>query len=1024
MSNLLIKLVQATEDFLAYVGKYLVSKELATYCDLQTSIGLTDDDVRENPELKDPYTLTTRDGSLVTVIDLQGCFEILSESEFEEMVDMLRVKLSGYMTRPGHSFSIGFERDPERAFDELMRLAEPQINSARRMGLQVEDVIVDRMRRNAPYVAYEQNLLIVYTHPTVMEDEERKRELRLNAEERAAHKVPAMEFAQNPAAILMGMKFRHDTFLKHIEADFSKSGPGGRAGVMLKRLSGHEAIKRIRIMVNRERTSQKFRAMLPGDKVMPHGREDERDYSDLFAPPICYQICANDVESKSREIVNTDALWHGNLFMELGPQELQRFAQLFDSIEQKLPWRMRMDLAPGGLDGMRGRRMLTSFVGMLPANRGIRDSFSQLEERGRQEPVCTMRVTFSTWAKSEDELRRRLASLDKSIQAWGVCQVTGMRGDPLAAWASTIAGFSLKNVANRLVPPLSDALYMMPLQRPATPWADGGAMLQRTQDGKIFPVQLASRLQDTCIELTAAPPGSGKSVLGNTQNMSMVLSPGNVRLPLIAIIDVGPSSKGLVDVICDGLPENRKEEAVYIKLQNDKRFAVNACDLQLGARYPTGVERIFLVNFLAQMCIDTSTATIPGGVSGVCSELVNLAYADRAGTGANLYEESIEPVVDQALAESGIKASHDDSWWEAATWYEVTDLLFEAGFIRESALAHRQAVPVLPDMVGYINNEALKRYDEALVGSGEPLLKYVYRCLTDAISNYAVFAGRTRFELSSATRIVAVDLNSVIGGKTAEGYARTTLMYMFAMNLATKNYFLDKDTLLPVVPPLYEKYHTKRIADVADELKALVMDEFHNTGSNGQGQDGLVDTVVKLGREGRKWNIRIALISQYLRDFPETLLDAATSVYVMRGGQAGDEMVLSKSFGVDGEAIRRLRQEARGPLPTGGNYLAIFKTKVGKIVQILTNTVGPTEMWAFSTTPSDMALRGRLYAALGPYDARRLLAERFPSGSAAATVEYRKQNAAGDGEQVSIVEQLANELLEEYYRQQQKELAA
>eukprot|EP00887_Chlorella_sp_A99_P003789 scaffold31.g3789.t1 len=424
------------------------------------------------------------------------------------------------------------------------------------------------------------------------------------------------------------------------------------------------------------------------------------------------------------------------------------------------------------------------------------------------------------------------------------------------------------------------------------------------------------------------------------------------------------------------------------------------------------------------MCVDTSKSEIPGGVTGVCSELINLAYADRAGTGANLYEESVEPLVDQALEEAGIKARYNAEWWEAATWYEVGDLLFEAQRVRESALAHRQAVPVLPDIVSYLNNEALQRYDEARISSGEPLLKYVYRCLTEAISNYAVFAGRTRFDLSSATRIVSIDVNNVIGGKTPEGYARTTLMYMFAMNLATKNYFLDKDVLMPVVPPLYEDYHLKRIADVADELKALVMDEFHNTGSDGQGQEGLVDTVVKLGREGRKWNIRIALISQYLRDFPATLLDAATSVYVMRGGQAGDEQVLKERFDIDGEAIRQLRQEARGPMPTGGNYLAIFKTKVGKIVQILTNTVGPTEMWAFSTTPVDMALRSRLYAALGPYAARRLLAEQFPSGSAVNTVEHRKQNAKDNGEQISIIEQLANEMLEEYYRQQQKELAA
>ncbi|CAH2902222.1 MAG: IncI1 plasmid conjugative transfer protein TraU, partial [uncultured Paraburkholderia sp.] len=51
------------------------------------------------------------------------------------MIDNLRVKMNGYMKRYGHSITFGFERDPDRSLDELMRLAEPQINAARRIGL-------------------------------------------------------------------------------------------------------------------------------------------------------------------------------------------------------------------------------------------------------------------------------------------------------------------------------------------------------------------------------------------------------------------------------------------------------------------------------------------------------------------------------------------------------------------------------------------------------------------------------------------------------------------------------------------------------------------------------------------------------------------------------------------------------------------------------------------------------------------------------------------------------------------------
>ncbi|MRT44881.1 hypothetical protein FGX00_03375, partial [Xylella fastidiosa subsp. multiplex] len=95
----------------------------------------------------------------------------LSDQDFGKMIDNLRVKMNGYMNRYGHSITFGFERDPDRSLDELMRLAEPQINAARRIGLKSEDIILDRVLRNAPLVAWEQNLMIVYTHMNVMSPE-------------------------------------------------------------------------------------------------------------------------------------------------------------------------------------------------------------------------------------------------------------------------------------------------------------------------------------------------------------------------------------------------------------------------------------------------------------------------------------------------------------------------------------------------------------------------------------------------------------------------------------------------------------------------------------------------------------------------------------------------------------------------------------------------------------------------------------------------------------------------------------
>ncbi len=1009
--------VEAIEDTLAYLARYMIGKDFAGYCELATAVGLTEEDIKRHPNLKDPYMLVTQGISLLTVFDVQGTYQILSEDDFSKMIDNLRIKMNGYMKRYGHSLSFGFERDPDRALDELMRLAEPQLNAARRIGMKSEDIIIDRVRRNAPLVAWEQNLMVVYTHMNVMSPEEIKRELKERAQEAMKHKLPPMEFGQNPASVLMAMKYRHDTMIDRIKFDFERCGADGRPGIMLRPISAHEAIKRVRIMANRERTSQKFRPVLPGDRFIPHGREDKRDFSDLTAPPVNYQICSNDIETK-RELIKTDELWHGNLSMELGPQEPQPFSALFSTIDREMPWRVRIDLNPGGLNEMRARQMMVSFVGMLPSNRQIRQSFSDLNERSKEDAICSMKVMASTWSGSERETKRRMAALEKSIQAWGTCQVTSVHGDPLSAWASTIPAFTTKNVANRLIPPLPDALKLMPLQRPATPWGDGGSLIVRTPDGKIYPIQLGSRLQDTWIELISAPPGSGKSVLMNSMNNATIHRAGNVRLPLMTIIDVGPSSSGLIHLIQDSLPEHRKSEAGYLRLQNSLEYAVNPYDTQLGARFPTVREQEFLADFMTLFCTDPAEKKAPPGCAQVIEMLIRIAYEDRANKNQNLYEPDVEPVVDKVLHESGILSKQTEEWWSVATWWEVTDMLFEAGYVREAAVAQRQAVPVFPDFSAYLNDESIRDlFGEAKVHHGsEPLLKYMNRCFSVATSSYALFAGRTRFELNSETRVISIDLNDVIGNKTPEGQLRTAIMYMFARQMAAKNYFLREEVVLPVIPRMYEQYHLKRIADVQDEQKTIAYDEVHNTG----GQQAFVQTMIKDGREGRKWGIRIINASQYLVDYPPELLNAATAVYVMRGGNTADEDLLRSIFKVSEEAIRRLQREAVGPGPEGGNFLALFKTKVGFVVQLLTNTPGPIELWAFSTTQEDVALRNRLYKRIGPYAARKLLAEHFPLGNALETIEHMRSEST-ERDEVSVIERLASKLVTAYTKNLMKQ---
>ncbi|KTD55036.1 hypothetical protein Lsai_2628 [Legionella sainthelensi] len=100
--------------------------------------------------------------------------------------------------------------------------------------------------------------------------------------------------------------------------------------------------------------------------------------------------------------------------------------------------------------------------------------------------------------------------------------------------------------------------------------------------------------------------------------------------------------------------------------------------------------------------------------------------------------------------------------------------------------------------------------------------------------------------------------------------------------------------------------------------------------------------------------------------------------------------------------------------------MAQYATKTGVNVQLLTLTLGPVELWAFSTTAEDATVRNHLYRHLGPGEARRLLAVLFPNGSVAREVENRlntmkeKIGLIEDEMKESIIEQLINDILDAY----------
>ena len=104
-------------------------------------------------------------------------------------------------------------------------------------------------------------------------------------------------------------------------------------------------------------------------------------------------------------------------------------------------------------------------------------------------------------------------------------------------------------------------------------------------------------------------------------------------------------------------------------------------------------------------------------------------------------------------------------------------------------------------------------------------------------------------------------------------------MYMLARYVLAKDFYINKENLSGLTDA-YREHHAKIVDEIREDQKRLVLDEFHRTSK----AQAVRDQVIVDMREGRKWRVQIALISQSLDDFSKNMVDFATSIFIMDAG--------------------------------------------------------------------------------------------------------------------------------------------
>jgi len=998
MRNFIDPVLDGIDSVLAWFSTEL-KQTTESYCDLETAC--------------DKNTLVARDGSLISVIQVQGVTRLVGTDEFNAIHSGLTESLRATLKRPGHALQVYFNYDRAAVRPEIEEILAPARATAARLHLSMDDLFKERVDYISKYCAHEKLYFVLWTRPYSLSAEQLKRASADKLKAIRDNKIPPFINGQNLIAAIPDLREAHGSFVRSLIADVTA------LNIQCSLLEVHDSLHAVRESIDPDFTDAAWRPVLPGDKVPVREVSPlAGELSGVMWPPIARQVFPRDAESIDLRTLRVGDRIYTPIFIDLFPQDVRPFMALFSrTLPTNVPWRMSYLIESGGLGALRFKSVMAAILSWTSAqNSLVNDAvkmLGQMDVRG-DDAIVRLQISFATWAPEGNIrlLRTRAAELSKAIEGWGTCEVSEVSGDVFAGVSSSLLGFSGSSVATPSVAPLSDVTYMLPFTRPASSW-QFGAVLLRSPDGKPWPYQPGSSQQTTWIDLLYARPGSGKSVLSNSINLALCLSGGIQRLPRIAIIDIGPSSSGLISLLREALPAEHKHLAAYHRLRMTPDYAINPFDTQLGCRHPTPQERGFLVNFITLLATPIGAERPYDGVSDMAGLIVDELYKYLADDGKpHLYTNGIEPLIDDILSEIG--HVFDDR----TTWWEVTDALFLAGFGHEAMLAQRYAMPLLPDAAAICRTQVVEDlYGQVKAPTGEPLIQAFGRMISGAVREYPVLSGVTKFDIGDA-RVVSLDLDEVAksGGDAAE--RQTAVMYMLARYVLARHYYLTEDVLHDF-PEAYRAYHRQRVIEIREDPKRIVYDEFHRTSK----ARAVREQVILDMREGRKWNVQIALISQSLEDFDSVMVEFGTSVFIL---DAGPEQAIRRSveiFGLSETAKNALKTRVHGPHEGGATFLAQFSTKSGINTQLLTSTLGPVELWAFSTTAEDARVRNKLYQSMNPSEARRVLANLFPSGSIKSLVEKRLSaikdqggsmgdTISGENKEAGVVDQLVAQILD------------
>ena len=131
---------EGVDTFFAWLSTSL-KQTTESYCELETA---DSSDV-----------LVNHDGSLLSILKIEGITSLAGAEEFQRLVEGLTNSFQGAMSRPGHALQVYFSHDKQNIKKTIQDIYAPADSTMQRLELDLNDLFEERVNYLSQYCADE-----------------------------------------------------------------------------------------------------------------------------------------------------------------------------------------------------------------------------------------------------------------------------------------------------------------------------------------------------------------------------------------------------------------------------------------------------------------------------------------------------------------------------------------------------------------------------------------------------------------------------------------------------------------------------------------------------------------------------------------------------------------------------------------------------------------------------------------------------------------------------------------------------